>query len=137
MIRKLIGMGLLLLAVVAGCQQESVTPQVERPEREITREDRLKDSVYVYTHGFYLWQDALPDWFSDVRSHTSRYNSANAVLQALMAYAVDEEGETYDRFSFLDRWGTVSAEIEQGMMGSFGFDVRYADESTLYVKKVE
>src|SRR5690606_32924698 len=97
----------------------------------------LKDSVYVYTYGFYLWQDDLPDWSGDVRSHTRPYNSADAVLEALKGYARDDEGNPYDRFSFLDRWGTVNTEIQQGYAGSFGLDVRYNNDTDLYVKKVD
>ncbi len=112
-------------------------PALERPTRPDTDEDLLKDSVYRYTHGFYLWQADLPDWFDDVRGHTRKYNSADAVLEALKGYARDEAGNPYDRFSFLDRWGTVNAEIQQGYAGSFGIDVRYHNETELYVKKVD
>src|SRR5690606_37856248 len=38
---------------------------------------------------------------------------------------------------FLDGWGTVDAEIQQGYAGSFGFDVRYNNDTDLYVKKVD
>lgn len=112
-------------------------PEPERPARPETDEDLLKDSVYHYTYGFYLWQADLPDWFGDVRSHTRQYRSADAVLEALKGYARDAAGNPYDRFSFLDRWGTVNAEIQQGYAGSFGFDVRYNNDTDLYVKKVD
>lgn len=126
-------MGALLTAqFLAGCRESSVMPELERPDRGDTNEDRLKDSVYIYTHLFYLWQDDLPDQFP-----TRNYNSADAVLEALKSYAKDTEGNPYDRFSFLDRTGTVDAEIQQGLVGSFGFDVRYNNDTDLYVKKVD
>lgn len=112
-------------------------PELERPTRPDTDEDLLKDSVYYFTHGFYLWQADLPDWFGDIRNHTQQYNSADAVLEVLKGYARDEAGNPYDRFSFLDRWGTVDAEIQQGFAGSFGFDVRYNSDTDLFVKKVD
>jgi len=126
-----------LWMAVAGCGTESDMPTPERPQRADTEEDLLKDSVYFYTHAFYLWQEALPDWFSDIRGHTQRFNSADAVLESLKTYARDDGGQVLDRFSFLDRWGTVNAEVQQGLAGSFGFDVRYGDDSGLYVKKVD
>lgn len=128
---------LALSGAVAGCNRDTVMPELERPVRLDTDEDLLKDSVYHYTYGFYLWQADLPDWFDDIRGHTRRYNSADKVLETLKGYAHDEAGEPYDRFSFLDRWGTVDAEIQQGYAGSFGLDVRYNNETDLYVKKVD
>ena len=128
---------LLVLGIAFGCNRETVMPELERPARPDTEEDLLKDSVYYFTHGFYLWQADLPDWLGDIRSHTRQYNSADAVLEALKGYARDEAGDPYDRFSFLDRWGTVDAEIQQGYAGSFGLDVRYNNDTDLYVKKVD
>ncbi|MBK1439007.1 hypothetical protein JHJ32_03315 [Parapedobacter sp. ISTM3] len=128
---------LLLGMALAGCNRDTVMPALERPARAESQEDLLKDSVYTYTYQFYLWQDALPDWFADVRANTIRYNSADAVLEALKGYARDNHGNPYDRFSFLDRWGTINAEVQQGLAGSFGIDVRYHDENSLYVKKVD
>lgn len=116
---------------LAGCKRD-VMPQLERPDQGNTQENLLKDSVYIYTYLFYLWQDALPDQFP-----TRNYNSADAVLEALKGYAKDPQGNPYDRFSFLDRFGTVNAEIQQGMAGSLGFDVRYQTDTELYVKKVD
>lgn len=128
---------LCMLCVAASCNRDTVMPELERPTRPETQEDLLKDSVYYFTYGFYLWQADLPDWFGDIRNHTRRYNSADAVLEALKGYARDDAGNPYDRYSFLDRWGTVDAEIQQGYAGSFGFDVRYNNDTDLYVKKVD
>lgn len=135
-LQRLVGT-LLLVGVVGACDRDSVIPQLERPARRETEEDRLKDSVYVHTHGLYLWQDDLPDWFGNIRAHTRRYNSADAVLEELKSYARDASGRPYDRFSFLDRWGTVQAEVMEGLWGSFGFDVRYENDTALYVKMVD
>jgi len=128
---KLLGI-VLLGPLLVGCQRDSVMPQLERPQRGDSNEDRLKDLVYLYTYLFYLWQDQLPEEFP-----TRSYNSAEAVLEALKSYAKDPENNPYDRFSFLDRTGTVDAEIQEGMAGSFGFDVRYQSDTELYVKKVD
>src|SRR5690606_14609726 len=93
---------------------------LEKPTRGMTIEDRLKDSVYLYTYYFYLWQDQLPQTFS-----TDAYKTAEDVLEQLKSYAKDPSGKIYDRYSFLDRTGAVNAEIQEGRSGSFGFDVRY------------
>lgn len=134
---KILTVVLLLGSAIVACNRETVMPELERPTRIDTDEDLLKDSVYIYTYLFYLWQDDLPDWFANLRSNTSRHNSADAVLETLKGYAKDANGDAYDRFSFLDRTGTVNAEIQQGLAGSFGFDVRYNNDTDLYVKKVD
>lgn len=125
-------MALLFCGAMAGCTRETIMPVPERPVRGETDEDLLKDSVYVYTYTFYLWQDELPSSFP-----TRSYTSAEAVLETLKTYATDAQGDPYDRFSFLDRTGTIDAEIQQGMTGSFGLDVRYNNDTDLYVKKVD
>lgn len=127
----------LLGSIVLGCGRETITPNLERPERAESEEDLLKDGVYRDTYGLYLWQEDLPDWFADVRGNTRRFNSADAVLEALKGHTRTAAGDTLDRFSFLDRWGTVNAEIQLGLAGSFGFDMRYDNDTDLYVKKVD
>lgn len=122
----------LVVGTLAGCEKKNVVPEVELPDRVYTEEDMLRDSVYIYTYLLYLWQDALP-----VEFPTRRYPSAEGVLEALKSYARDPQGNAYDRFSFIDRSGTIDAEIQQGLAGSFGFDVRYNNETDLYVKKVD
>lgn len=122
----------LLAGALASCEKKNIVPEVEVPERADSAEDLLRDSVYMYTYLLYLWQESLP-----VQFQTRRYPSAEGVLEALKGFARDPQGNAYDRFSFLDRSGTIDAEIQQGLAGSFGFDVRYDNETDLYVKKVD
>ncbi|SFC20376.1 Peptidase family S41 [Parapedobacter composti] len=128
---------LLAGVMTVSCSQDNIMPEPERPVRPELEEDRLKDSVYVYTYGFYLWQEELPDWRSNIRERTAHFRSAEELLTALKGYARDESGELYDRYSFLDRWGTVNAEVQQGLAGSFGIDVRYLNDDELYIKRVD
>ncbi len=128
---------LLLGGMLLGCGRETVMPRLERPERAESEEDLLKEEVYRDTYGLYLWQDDLPDWFADVRGNTALFNSEDAVLEALKGHTRTAAGDTLDRYSFLDRWGTVNAEIQLGLAGSFGFDIRYHNDTDLYVKKVD
>lgn len=95
-------------------------------------EGRLRDSVYLYTYYFYLWQDQLPTSYL-----THQHRRAEEVLDAMKGYARDGQGRLLDRFSFLDREGTIRAELQHGLLGSFGFDVRYYTETDLYIKKVD
>src|SRR5690606_33989257 len=121
----------LIGSFLTSCKRDTM-PQLERPVQGDTNENLLKDSVYLYTYFFYLWQEDLPDRFQ-----TRNYNSAEAVLEALKNYARDPQGNALDRFSVLGRTGTVETEIQQGMAGSLGLDVRYQSDNELYVKKVD
>jgi len=140
-----------ILALFAGlamisCEKESshlVMPQRPQvgagpggdPDYEYYRyssEGKLRDSVYFYTYYFYLWQDQLPWSFP-----THNYWTAEGVLNALKSYAKDPVGQPIDRYSFLDREGTINQEIQQGYTGSFGFDIRYYTEEALYIKLVD
>lgn len=141
---------LLFSMLLPSCQKESPKILLEKPERGITKEDLLKDSVYYYTDYFYLWQDQLPslgsfnfftdEWigvpWTDQLPRGSNYKTAEEVLEALKSYAKDPNGKILDRFSFLDRTGAVNESIQEGLSGSFGFDVRYNNETDLFVKLV-
>jgi len=122
---------LILAIAFSFCKKATPEKPLEKPTRGMTIEDRLKDSVYLYTYYFYLWQDQLPQTFS-----TDAYKTAEDVLEQLKSYAKDPSGKIYDRYSFLDRTGAVNAEIQEGRSGSFGFDVRYNNATDLYIKLV-
>jgi len=114
----------ILVFSFSGCKKN------DGPEPE--QEELLKDSVYLYTKTVYLWEDALPNSF-DTRS----YDTPEDVLEALTKYKKDARGQAIDRYSFLDRTGAVSEEIQEGLAGDFGFDIRYTAEDDLRVKLVQ
>ena len=129
---------LICIGFMGSCTKKSGLDPITRNDRnpddtkfEDTQDDLLKDSVYLYTYYVYLWQESLPAQFA-----TRSYATPEAVLEELMQYAKDPSGEVYDRYSFLDRLGTVSDEIEEGRSGNFGLDVRYHNETDLYIKRV-
>lgn len=132
LIRSLMLFILVCVFLFPSCSKTEVPRVLPKPVRENTREDKLKDSVYLYTYYMYLWQEQLPTSFP-----TKNYKSAEHVLAALTEYSKDPvTGIKLDRFSFLDRSGAVDQEIREGRLGSFGFDVRYQNETDLYVKMV-
>lgn len=141
----IVAMGLMF--ILGSCEKESSSTYLpERPHvgidennppyaydyQQFSTEAKLRDSVYFYTYYFYLWQDKLPGSFA-----TFNYRTADALLEQLKTYALGPDGKPYDRYSFLDRSGTISQEIQQGRMGSLGFEVRYQTEQDLYIKKVD
>jgi C-terminal processing protease CtpA/Prc len=118
--------------LLLSCQKDAPLT-LEKPQRQSSTEDLLKDSVYLYTDYFYLWQDQLPPFGS---FKPENYKTAEEVLEALKSYAKDPNGKILDRFSFLDRNGAVNQSIQEGLSGSFGFEVRYNNETDLFVKLV-
>lgn len=123
---------LLLSAWTMACNEKSEMPDITLPDPETSHEDLLRDSVYIYTYAYYLWQDQLPVSFP-----TRSYRSAEQVLEALKGIPKDGAGNLIDRYSFLDRSGLVRQEMQQGIAGNFGFEVRYNNDTDLYVKKVD
>lgn len=124
---------LLSSLLLFSCKKDSPVTPLEKPERNTTKEDLLKDSVYYYTDYFYLWRDQLPTWGS---FNPRNYKTAEEVLEALKSYARDANGNLLDRFSFLDRTGAVNESIQEGLSGSLGFDVRYNNDTDLFIKLV-
>lgn len=135
----------LFTNVFVGCEKESDLVIPHRPQvgaddlagpgydyNRYSSEAKLRDSVYYYTDYFYLWQNQLPQNFNP---HI--YRTADQVLAALKTYAKKPNGQPIDRYSFLDRSGTIFTQIQEGMSGSFGFEVRYLTEQDLYIKLVD
>ena len=126
---------LVPIVFLFSCKKDSPIESLKKPDKVdgVTKEALLKDSVYYYTDYFYLWQDQLPALGA---FKPSIYKTAEEVLTALKSYAKDSNGKSLDRFSFLDRTGAVNESIQEGLSGSFGFDVRYNNENDLFVKQV-
>lgn len=144
---RLVALWTVLGSLLIGCEKETTNGYLfsrpivgydpeNRPPGYVgyySSEAKLRDTVYLRTYEFYLWQDQLPSSF-----FTQDYKTAEGLLDALKTYAKDPIGQPYDRFSFLDRSNTVREEIQQGRsQGGFGFEVRYQSETDLYLKKVD
>jgi len=128
LLRAVLALGITVLSFAACKKDKNDGPGTSAEKKERL----LKDSVYLYTKFVYLWEDALPTTF-DTRS----YSKAEDVLDALMLYKKDASGQPVDRYSFLDRTGAVSEEIQEGLAGDFGFDVRYYAGDDLRIKFVQ
>lgn len=126
-------LSLFLLFLVGSCKKDTPDKPLVVPTGTAGTEELLKEAVYNDTYFFYLWQDQLPPFG---RLNLANFKTAEEVLNELKGYAKDEEGRLLDRFSFLDRTGQVNSSIQEGLSGSFGFDVRYLNDNDLYIKLV-
>lgn len=129
---------LFSLFLGASCKKDSVNPDTDK-------ESLLKDSTYYYSLAVSLWEDKIPqpkasaDGKLDLRSFTKSYSNAETVLEAIKKYTV------VDRYSFIDREGVVSEEIQEGVHKETGLtpifistvDPNKNRVTNLYVKIVQ
>ncbi|WP_164112850.1 MULTISPECIES: S41 family peptidase [Sphingobacterium] len=156
---------IILLAwviITVGCKK---TPpnlkedtEIEPPQKTTVynsdvKENMIKDSVFYYTKLFSLWQDNMPPKnLNDLNKpdlirtkYTQYFERGEHVLDWLVSLTPKntETGQPIDRYSYLDRAGVVSGEVQDAISTSFGMQVFYLQtESTgnnadLYVRMVE
>lgn len=153
-----IGMCLLIVCLVA-CKKDVKTPedseikppQTDRAYESDAYENLVKDSVFYYTKLFSLWQDELPpknindlEKEGYIRQNYTRYfERGEYVLDWMISIPKDAKGVPIDRFSFLDREGVVSDEIQDAVATSFGMYVFYlqteesGNNADLYIRMVD
>ncbi|MEJ5052828.1 S41 family peptidase [Sphingobacterium sp. MYb382] len=107
------------------------------PVVESTKEEMIKDSVFYYTKVLSLWQVYFPPAKVEnilqkgvIRSFTSKYKTGEDVLDWMLSLTpIDTNtGKPIDRYSFLDREGVVSGEIQGALVKSFGFYIFYLND---------
>ncbi len=150
---------LLLVAAFAACKKDVKDPykgEVKPPQTSKTYEtdaveNLVKDSIFYYTKLFSLWQDKLPpknindlDKKDYIRHNYTRYfPRGEDVLDWMVSIPKDAKGNPIDRFSFLDREGVVSGEIQDAIATSFGMYVIYlqtedsGNNAHLYIRMVD
>lgn len=86
----------------------------------LTKEQQWSLDVFSAMKAIYLWNDTLP-----ASLDTALYNTPEKALGYLARLKIDPEtGQAIDRYSFLDKIGNLSGEINQGTAsGDFGFMV--------------
>lgn len=147
---------LLIVALSYACSKNDPFTPVDPPKAEVSSdEDYLKDSVVYYTKLLSLWQDYIvPRNVNDIldstklREISKPYKTAEDVLEYLVSLTpIDPNtNQPIDRYSFLDRDGAVSNEIQNAMATDFGMSLLYLqteeaykdnDNAYLYVKMVD
>lgn len=113
---------------LAACQKNhSNQNNSQNTTKRLSDEDSLKFYVWWYNVSdsqnipLYYWYDQVPklDPFS------SKFANADSLLsgqQGIASYP-EVDGKKVDRYSFLDRAGAVSEELQGGQSGDFGMDI--------------
>lgn len=115
----------------------------------VTDEDSLKYLMYhtmqvSYVDGGRSTTTSLPTyyWYSQVPvldPVSSTYATADALLEVMKTYSKGTGNTTLDRYSFLDRTGSLSSALQDGVSevnrkvsatGTYGIEVSYASDGT-------
>lgn len=129
-IRKTVNAVLILALVVFanyGCKDKEI-------DEDAVKEKKWASEVYDAMSDIYLWNTALPSTFND-----KKYATAQDALDYLSSLKINPAtSKPIDKYSFLDKIGNLSGEIEGGTAsGDYGFMVQAArsasDEISFYV----
>ncbi len=109
-------LSLLFLVVFNSCEKDDeydVKPV-------LTKEKQWTLEIFSAMKAIYLWNDALP-----VALDTAQYDTPEKALAYLSGLKINPEtGQAIDNYSFLDKIGKFSGEINQGIAsGDYGFMV--------------
>ena len=135
------------ILVLNACRKYSAKPNNNggdtTAKSRLSDEDSLKFYIWYYMESDsanipqYLWYNQVPSNFNPL---SAVFTNADSVLdgqQGLTSFPL-LNGKKVDRYSFLDRTGAVSSQIEGGQLGDKGFDIRWAgstksDSTSLFV----
>src|SRR5689334_11940903 len=148
---KMAMVGVLCSAIFSACRKDSNKVDNTTPTSSTltTDEDSLKYLMYrimqvTYVDGGRNKQTDLPTylWYSQVPQldpSSSNYATAEDLLNTIKTYSKNASGTVLDRYSFLDRTGSLSTSLQNGMSetfnkisatGNYGMEVSYASDNT-------
>ncbi|MCL6524426.1 MAG: hypothetical protein K6T34_07160 [Thermoflavifilum sp.] len=138
------GIGFLIGGL--GCKKShNSSPNNPSTSNRLSDEDSLKYYIYhymlvtfddgamAYFHDslpLYLWYNQVP--ISSINPlDDSKYPKAENLLSSIISYPINPTtGKPYDRYSFLDRSGSVSDLLQGGVTGDMGFQPTYAYDNS-------
>ena len=127
---------LVFISVFASCKKSqdvssSPTP-TPTPTPVATADDKLKDSVLLYTRDIYFWYSQIPSTFNP-RS----YADPDQIMKAIRPYSIDPPStQPVDRFSFATKQASFN-NISSGISGDFGIGAGFLTTTDLRITSVE
>src|SRR5690606_21918552 len=115
--------------------------------------NKVRDSIWYYYKVVSLWQDLILPKTSSINlidrrnylrdNYTQYFETGEDVLEHLMAQTkTSSSGSNYDWYSFIDRKGVISGELQDGITSSYGMRLLFLSETSndpayLYVRSVD
>jgi len=131
-VKKLIPVIVFVLVFFASCKKED-TQNTSQPQNPSTStENKLKDSVLLYSKDIYLWYNQIPASFN-----AQNYADPDKIMTAIRAYSMETGfSQPVDKWSFAYKqqdWDNLSSGVSQ----DFGLNIFFKAEGDLRVKSVE
>jgi carboxyl-terminal processing protease len=120
--RRLLLMSVVLGSLVTACKKKDQAAPTPTPVATASKQDLLKDSVYLIAKEVYLWNDVIPAYAQfNPRGYsgTTDLAQATAVMNGIRAL------QPLDHFSFVTT-KEQSNSLSTGVEGDFGFWVKAA-----------
>jgi C-terminal processing protease CtpA/Prc len=141
---------LLCSFIFFSCKKDATAPQNNNNNNgggsgtsSTSDEDSLKYLMYrimqvTYADGGRNTSGGLPTyyWYNQIPSidpFSTTYSTAENLLSTMISYPEDQGGNKLDRYSFLDRTGSLANKLQNGVIektqdvsGSFGMEVTFA-----------
>lgn len=121
---------ILILGLIAfnSCKKHDAKPKRNGGDTSVTGgisdEDSLKFYVWWYNESdsanipLYYWEDQV----TPANPFSKQFAKGEDMLNYIRSFP-SVNGKKVDRYSFLDRTGAISDELEGGVSGDFGFDI--------------
>ncbi|MBP6609829.1 MAG: hypothetical protein KA206_01940 [Paludibacter sp.] len=129
---------ILAIATFSSCKKDDDgLSDIKTQLSDLEKQQKWSKEIYDNMRDIYLWSTALPATFT-----ASNYQTSQEALDYLSSLKIDPEtNQPIDRYSFLDKIGSLSGEIEQGISsGDYGFMVQASlnsnDKVAFYVTYV-
>ena len=126
---------LVSVSIFASCQKgigTSGTTPTPTPTPVASADDKLKDSVLLYTRDIYLWYNQIP---ADFNPRT--YADPDAIMKAIRKYSTEPNfSAPVDRFSFAMKQVDYN-NLSSGISGDFGIGAGFYTTTDLRVTSVE
>ncbi|MGI8582900.1 MAG: S41 family peptidase [Chitinophagaceae bacterium] len=123
--------------IFTSCQKEidstgntPIPTPIPTPTPVASADDKLKDTVLLYTREIYLWYNQIPATFNP-----RTYADPDAIMKAIRPFSI-ESGIQADRFSFAMRQADYN-NLSSGISGDFGIGAGFYTTTDLRVTSVE
>jgi len=123
---------IFVLFFFASCKKEDTQGASQPQNPPTSTENKLKDSVLLYSKDIYLWYNQIPASFN-----AQNYADPDKIMTAIRAYSIETGfSQPVDKWSFAYKqqdWDNLSS----GMSQDFGMNIFFNAEGDLRVKSVE